>query len=186
MASEKEKIKSDYLFGVSRINELLANSAGWGDILCNPEGLGTDLIFFYVYDVAADWTWMVNLSKAGFFEIVEKASSISMDDVLLVSSLIGDASKSKELDLEKSNLIAIGLSAYFSKTQTYQKTNSAKLTSHFVVIRYQGKDPDQSMLRPFAIPSNQSRAPIEAQEVKHAIKTVVEMDKQNHPEWFRK
>lgn len=175
-------IESDFLAAKAKTTVTVMNATGWTEGIVNPRALGVDSIFFYVFDHQTKWIWSCSIPKDVFYDVVQRSKNADHSaSIACCGQMIAECASANALSQDKENDLAIALTAYFGITKSYQLTERATKAHHFAVIRY-GLT---SMLRPFAIGST-SRYLIAATAAEDAIRKVIAIDAQNHPEWIAK
>jgi len=113
-------------------------------------------------------------------------SAYSYEDVCnAVGSLIGDVSSGVcELDDEVQNMFATGAVMYIAGTQSYTYMKNEGLpNAHFIVLRYLNHVDNCHVLRPNPLTSTVILTP---EEIERHANMILEMDKKNHPERFKR
>jgi len=159
---------------------LASEAAGWNLGALNADEVQEGSVFLYLFDVPSNRLWVASVPKSNFHAGMPKFQSMSIGDAVNAIGLMvrSNTNSALDFDAEQEKLLALMLSSYISKTQTYVRSNGATLASHFVVIHY-GRT---SMLRPFALNGN-DRFLLPSNSVLDAIHQVIDIDRANHPDW---
>lgn len=175
-------VQSDFLAARAKTAITIMNATGWQQGIVNVECVSVDSIFFYVYDHQTQWIWCCSIPRDSFYAVVQQSETVEHSrSIALCGHMIAESAAANGLNPDKENELAIALTAYISITKSYQLTDSAKKQNHFVVIRYGATD----TLRPFAM-SGAPRHLLAAEQVEAAMKKVISVDSENHPEWIAK
>lgn len=182
MAINTASIESDFLAAKAKTSVTIMNATGWKEGVINPNALGVDSIFFYVFDHQTKWTWCCSIPKDAFYAVLQQAESVDHSaSIACCGKMIADCAAGNGLNPDKENDLAIALTAYIRITRSYQLTDNATKQNHFAVIRYGLTD----TIRPFAM-GGPSRHLIPANVIEESMQKVIAMDSENHPEWVDK
>jgi hypothetical protein len=166
----------------SKVAICVLNASGWKEGVVNPELVGVDSIFFYVFDYETKWTWCCSVPKDSFFSVLKQSKKIDQSKyVECCGHMISLCASSTTLGEDNENDLGIALTAYIGITKTYDLTEQATKSNHFSVIRYGSTN----TIRPFAL-AGSHRHFIRSDDIKEAISKVIAMDVRNHPEWMAK
>lgn len=175
-----DSIKADFLEARAKTCITIANATGWQQGVVDPNFVGVDSVFFYVYDHQTQWIWCCSIPNDAFFAVLKKSESCDhAQAIACCGRMIAECAAAKGTNPVKENDLAIALAAYISQTKTYQLSDRAAKANHFVVIRYCSTD----TLRPFAM-GGSPRHLIAANSIEDSMKQVIAMDSKNHPEWI--
>lgn len=143
-----DSIKDDFLAARAKTTVTIMNATGWKQGVLNPESVGLDSIFFYVFDYQTKWIWCCSVPKDAFYAALQQSGNVDQSvSIACCEQIIAECAAGKGLTSEKENDLAVALVAYISCTKTYQLSDRATKANHFVVIRYGRTD----TLRPFAM-----------------------------------
>ena len=173
-------IESDFLSARAKTAVTIMNATGWNEGVINPESVGVNSVFIYVFDYQTKWTWCCSVPKDAFYAALQQAANADHSGTIsCCGQLITECAAGNGLNPNKENDLAISLSVYISITRSYQLTERASKQNHFAVIRYGSTD----IIRPFAM-GGPPRHFIPADVIHESMQKVISMDSQNHPEWI--
>lgn len=169
----------DRQFARTATVRVVTRAAGWDLHTVNPTELAQGSVFFYVFDHETSKVLACCVSKEKFHEVRQGLVEVPMDDAVIatyraIRAVVGVATATALAETE----LAIALTAYISKTGAYARSDNANTAPHFVVIHY-GKT---NRLRPFAL-SGGDRYMLESSDVLSAIDSVIQLDRERHPDW---
>lgn len=176
------KANPEQQFRGARLQTLISVSAagGWNVEIANAAEVMEGAVFLYVYDQQTDKVWVCSISKTVFHDTREKLAGLTLaQSVRNLGRLIQTCISDMDLVPKNSDELGVALTAYIAKTHIYAHTHNATITSHFVCIYYR----KSATVRPFALEAN-DRFLIPVDTVASAIHQVIEIDRQNHPEWL--
>lgn len=165
--------------------------AGW-DASVQDVDLAADpgpKAFLYLFDLVSRWAWMGTASLAGFHELSaagKKVSTADLNDIRggLGTMIAGLADGEMEVSGEREQGLGVLASMYAGGTKTYAAARGFPDRCHFVVIVYRKPGGKDVLLRPFAMDSGPNR-PVDADVLEAMLQQVIDMDRINHPEWFK-
>ena len=175
-----EPNQADFLAARVKTATVILNATGWQQGVVNAEFVGVDSVFFYVYDFQTRWIWCCSIPRDTFYAALKQSGKIDESTVIVCcEQMIAECASGNGLNPGKENQLAISFANYIAITKTYQLSERATKANHFVVIRYGSTD----TLRPFVMggPAKHFN-PFET--IRDAMRKVIEMDGQNHPEWI--
>jgi len=161
--------------------------AGWG-LALPKDGSMTGGPVIYFCDIESSKLYVVGTIKNAVDILGNETNqpAYSYDDVCnAVGSLIGDVSSGVwELDDEVKNMFATGAVMYIAGTQSYTYMKNEGLpNAHFIVLRYLNHADNCHVLRPNPLTSTVILTP---EEIERHANMILEMDKKNHPERFKR
>lgn len=167
------------------LTAMTLGASGWQAGQVNPALLAGPLVRLYVWDRPSNWTWMCAVPKASFDDLAQKAlQRKDMWEAIRggVAYLIQQtADKSPSADWEQQ--LGQMLTAYAGTTQTLEAARGLPSGGHFIVCNYRKAGEADGKLRPFVL-SDSSPEPLSVPAFHQAIKTVLALDQERHPEWL--
>lgn len=158
----------------------VVNSAGgWNLNVINPDQVLGGSVFFYLHDAATGKLWTASVAKPMFHKARKELEEVCIEVAASgIEKHFKEWMAAEQPDPTLDTTLATFVTAYISKTQTYQLTVNATLSQHFVCIHYNSS----GYIRPFAMMGN-DRFLNPVDEVLNAIETVISRDRKAHPEW---
>lgn len=156
--------------------ESVMKASDWKLQIHDRNAMVPSSIFLYVYDTQSKWLWLCTIAKTDFYFASAKLHTISVEQsASAVAAFIGlhngEPSGTWEAQL------ALALTAYITKTATYQQGKGVA-APHFVVINYGATN----NVRPFAIPGS-DRFALPVDQIHKMVAQVIDRDKLLHPHW---
>ena len=165
---------------------------GWHTVIHNPAIISGPQTYCYVWDEPTGYCWMATVPADQFFKLASKSSDtpkgVIEDNKSCISYMIGRMASNKiPFDADWEKKLSAMLIFYAGSTKVWQTANGMADGGSFVVINYRKPNTFRSsILRPFVIPvdcENKNRA-VSYAELERAVSTVIESDRQDHPEWL--
>ena len=144
--------------------------------------------FVYINDWRVNKLWIVALSQEDF-DNTKITTKVSFEDVVsCVANYINKTSRNLNLNANERGATAPPLINYIKQTQVFaawRRQVPADHRLHFIINVYADSKfkKDAIKLRPFI--ANTDEIMLNYVEVKELTAQVQQVDKRNHPEWFR-
>ena len=165
---------------------------GWDTVILDPSIISEPQTYSIVWDQPTGFCFMFAAPTEAFTDLSIKSLG-ETDEVIegvksFVSYAIGHMAGNKiPSDAELVRNLSSMLVHYAGTTKVWQTANGMADGGSFVVINYRKPNTFRSsILRPFVIPAdreNKNRA-VSYGELERAVSTVIQSDRQNHPEWL--
>ena len=164
---------------------------GWDTVILDPSIISEPQTYSIVWDQPTGFCFMFAAPTKVFTALSTK--SLGEPEVIegvksFVSYAIGHMAGNKiPSDAELVRNLSSMMAYYAGTTKVWQTANGMADGGSFVVINYRKPNNFRSsILRPFVIPAdreNKNRA-VSYAELERAVSTVIQSDRQNHPEWL--
>jgi len=151
-------------------------------------------VLSYVWDQPSEWIWVCSAGVVQFDQQADKASRAKPKIVDGIRAALGElifhAANGAAVDLGLGETWegALGsmLAAYAGTTQTWAISDGFPHGGHFIVLHYRKPGQERGLLRPFSLPrSANAREVLPVEQLRSAVRQVVEMDRTRHPDWFK-
>lgn len=169
------------------LKKSVMDAKGW-DASIQDEAVSVGpVIFGYVWDYPTKWLMLLTIERNFFVETAERVRHESESNIKLVRQALGQMiaqfSEQAPTDRQKEHL-GILLASYAGTTQAWGLLEDHPSGSNFITLNYRKPEiRHNSYLRPFAVPAF-NNSPLDSDYIQNAIKGVVKMDGEKHPEWF--
>lgn len=166
---------------------------GWNAQIHDPAATAAPSVIMYVWDSASGWIWVCSTSKKRFAETSQRASRERPKVVEAIRGKLGNTiyraatglGADPEDDATWENVLGSMLAAYAGTTQTWKLADGLRDGGHFIVMYYRKPGENDGMLRPFVLPESATgRDVLSVDRLRSVIRSVEQMDRARHPEWF--
>ena len=181
---------SNYIKTNAILKSAVMGANGWNVTIVDKELLLGPQSFIYVWDQKTKWLWMCSTTIEKFQEIANKAaasnSKFQSDIQMAVGSIIRECAEESAQTKYPEWESQLGLLAisYAGITKTWKAAEGMPYGGHFIVLRYAGRIPVHSTLRPACIHPAADNAPLSIESIIETLEQIHSHDRNTHPEWF--
>lgn len=184
---------ADFYHSASIVTSACVGAAGWSVEIHDAEATTSPSVLLYVWDSVTGWTWLCSVPRQRFTETSTKASQELPAVVDAIRGKLGDAIYRAAVGCEPDpddsapweQVLGSMLAVYAGTTQAWSATGGFREGGHFIVSYYRQPAEATGMLRPFALSGDtRGRDVLSVGQLLDAVRSVREMDRARHPEWF--
>lgn len=181
---------NDFLKTKQILLDIVASASGWDQHILDIEIASGPLVFLYAYDLPTQWIWQCAVSREMFAKLIAQARTAGEVEVIrsglaqTISKVAAGDLPDDENGLDWQHQLGALITGYAASTQTLQLADDLVAGGHFVVLHYRQAGQANGLLRPIAMgDTGNTMLPVE--RLRATIERVIELDRQNHPEWIQ-